>query len=115
MIVEKDTNEEEKTPHECQLVSLNMSSLFNKCIPQHVITQSLFQQPSSSGRMAEHLGGATGFVGFSALQDLGYVPAALQGSPSDDSTISAEFRVALRKMSKKDATTKIKVCPIVRT
>lgn len=60
--------------------------------------------------MAEHLGGATGFVGFSALQDLGYVPAALQGSPSDDSTISAEFRVALRKMSKKDATTKIKVC-----
>lgn len=47
-------------------------------------------------------------MGFSALQDLGYVPAALQGSPSDDSTISAEFRVALRKMSKKDATTKIK-------
>ncbi|XP_068219475.1 E3 ubiquitin-protein ligase listerin isoform X2 [Palaemon carinicauda] len=66
------------------------------------------KKPSSSGRTAELLGGATGFVGFSALQDLGYVPAASQGILTDDSTISTEFRVTLRKMTKKDATTKIK-------
>ncbi|KAG7163687.1 E3 ubiquitin-protein ligase listerin-like, partial [Homarus americanus] len=63
------------------------------------------KKPSSSGRTAELLGGVSGFVGFSALQDLGYVPAATQ---ADDSTISAEFRVTLRKMTKKDSTTKIK-------
>ena len=40
---------------------------------------------------------------------MGYVPAANNGSQEDDSSISGEFRVALRKMSKKDATTKIKV------
>lgn len=66
------------------------------------------KKPSSSGRTAELLGGATGFVGFSALQDLGYVPAASQGVLTDDSAISTEFRVTLRKMTKKDATTKIK-------
>ncbi|KAK7076596.1 listerin E3 ubiquitin protein ligase 1, partial [Halocaridina rubra] len=66
------------------------------------------KKPSSSGRTAELLGGATGFVGFSALQDLGYVPAASQGTTANDSTISAEFRVTLRKMTKKDSTTKIK-------
>lgn len=66
------------------------------------------KKPSSSGRSAELLGGATGFVGFSALHDLGYVPAASQGTYTDDSTISAEFRVTLRKMTKKDSTTKIK-------
>lgn len=66
-------------------------------------------QPSSSGRSAELLGGATGFIGFGALHDLGYVPAASQGTHTDDSTISAEFRVTLRKMTKKDPTTKIKV------
>ncbi|XP_045600152.1 E3 ubiquitin-protein ligase listerin isoform X2 [Procambarus clarkii] len=66
------------------------------------------KKPSSSGRTAELLGGATGFVGFSVLQDLGYVPAASQAVQTDDSAISAEFRVTLRKMTKKDSTTKIK-------
>lgn len=66
-------------------------------------------QPSSSGRTADLLGGVTGLVGFSALQDLGYVPAASQCLGADESAMAASFRVALRKMMKKDATTKIKV------
>ena len=68
-----------------------------------------FEQPSSSGRSAELLGGVNEFVGFGGLGDLGYVPATTQNSVDDDSQISAEFRVTLRKMSKKDSVTKIKV------
>ncbi|XP_076063145.1 E3 ubiquitin-protein ligase listerin [Oratosquilla oratoria] len=64
-------------------------------------------KPSSSGRSAELLGGVTGFIGFSALSDLGYVPAAAQGL-EDDTAISGQFRMTMRKMSKKDATTRIK-------
>ncbi|KAK3872906.1 hypothetical protein Pcinc_022045 [Petrolisthes cinctipes] len=66
------------------------------------------RQPASSSRTASFLDSNTGIIGFGALQDLGYVPAASQGSHADDSAISAEFRVTLRKMMKKDSTTKIK-------
>lgn len=65
------------------------------------------KQPSSSGRTADLLGGVGGLVGFGGLQDLGYVPAASQSQGADE-TVAASFRVALRKMMKKDATTKIK-------
>ncbi|KAG0728747.1 E3 ubiquitin-protein ligase listerin [Chionoecetes opilio] len=61
--------------------------------------------PSSSGRSADLLGSST-TLGFSGLQDLGFVPASSQCH--DDSAVAATFRVALRKMTKKDATTKIK-------
>ncbi|XP_063859143.1 E3 ubiquitin-protein ligase listerin-like [Scylla paramamosain] len=64
-------------------------------------------EPSSSGRTADLLGGVGGLVGFGGLQDLGYVPAASQCQGADE-TVAASFRVALRKMMKKDATTKIK-------
>ncbi|CAH1799497.1 unnamed protein product [Owenia fusiformis] len=68
-------------------------------------------KPSSSSRAAEQLttpGGATGFVGFGALSgDLGYVPTA-QGSDEADSNVDADFRMVLRKLAKKDATTKLK-------
>ncbi|XP_045135488.1 E3 ubiquitin-protein ligase listerin-like [Portunus trituberculatus] len=65
------------------------------------------KQPSSSGRTADLLGGVGGLVGFGGLQDLGYVPAASQCQGADE-TVAASLRVALRKMTKKDATTKIK-------
>jgi hypothetical protein len=74
-------------------------------------------QPSSSARAAEFLqnsnlgeGAAGGFIGFSGLSgDLGFVPAA-QGNEEADSSVDAEFRFTLRKLSKRDATTKLKVC-----
>jgi len=51
-----------------------------------------------------------GFVGFDSLPDgLGYVPAAASIEEFDNS-INGDFRIVLRKLSKKDATTKLKVC-----
>merc|ERR1712071_548739 len=69
-------------------------------------------RPSSSGRSAELLGTTTGFIGFSGVPEGSYVPAVNVAShfPNDDAElgISADFRMTLRKMGKKDATTKIK-------
>ncbi|XP_029434872.1 E3 ubiquitin-protein ligase listerin-like [Rhinatrema bivittatum] len=69
-------------------------------------------RPSSSGRAAELLardsGTVPGFVGFGASQsDLGYVPA-VQGAEDVDSLVDADFRMVLRKFSKRDVTTKLK-------
>ncbi|XP_072370137.1 E3 ubiquitin-protein ligase listerin isoform X2 [Scyliorhinus torazame] len=69
-------------------------------------------RPSSSGKAAELLakdkGTVPGFVGFGANQnELGYVPA-VQGLEEVDSLVDADFRMVLRKMSKRDATTKLK-------
>ncbi|XP_048459323.1 E3 ubiquitin-protein ligase listerin isoform X2 [Rhincodon typus] len=69
-------------------------------------------QPSSSGKAAELLakdkGTVPGFIGFGASQnELGYVPA-VQGFEEVDSLVDADFRLVLRKMSKRDATTKLK-------
>ncbi|XP_030060139.1 E3 ubiquitin-protein ligase listerin [Microcaecilia unicolor] len=69
-------------------------------------------QPSSSGRAAELLaresGTVPGFIGFGASQnDLGYVPA-VQGSEDIDSLVDADFRMVLRKLSKRDVITKLK-------
>ncbi|XP_078088588.1 E3 ubiquitin-protein ligase listerin [Mustelus asterias] len=69
-------------------------------------------RPSSSGKAAELLakdkGTVPGFTGFGANQnELGYVPA-VQGLEEVDSLVDADFRMVLRKMSKRDATTKLK-------
>lgn len=50
-----------------------------------------------------------GFIGFGTSQsDLGYVPA-IQGAEEIDSLVDADFRMVLRKLSKRDITTKLKV------
>ncbi|KAM5179944.1 E3 ubiquitin-protein ligase listerin [Mantella aurantiaca] len=69
-------------------------------------------RPSSSGRAAELLakesGTVPGFIGFGASQsDSGYVPA-VQGAEEVDSLVDADFRMVLRKLSKRDVTTKLK-------
>uniref|UniRef100_A0A8C5TGQ1 E3 ubiquitin-protein ligase listerin n=1 Tax=Malurus cyaneus samueli TaxID=2593467 RepID=A0A8C5TGQ1_9PASS len=65
-----------------------------------------------SGRAAELLakerGTVPGFIGFGTSQsDLGYVPA-IQGAEEIDSLVDADFRMVLRKLSKRDITTKLK-------
>uniref|UniRef100_A0A673KFV9 E3 ubiquitin-protein ligase listerin n=1 Tax=Sinocyclocheilus rhinocerous TaxID=307959 RepID=A0A673KFV9_9TELE len=70
-------------------------------------------RPSSSGRAADLLaresGVAPGFVGFgvSTSSDPGYVPA-VQGAEEIDNLVDADFRMVLRKLSKRDAVTKLK-------
>ncbi|KAM4048334.1 E3 ubiquitin-protein ligase listerin [Anomaloglossus baeobatrachus] len=69
-------------------------------------------RPSSSGQAAELLakesGTVPGFIGFGAAQsDLGYVPA-VQGAEEIDNLVDADFRMVLRKLSKRDVTTKLK-------
>ncbi|XP_018410868.1 PREDICTED: E3 ubiquitin-protein ligase listerin [Nanorana parkeri] len=69
-------------------------------------------RPSSSGRAAELLakesGTVPGFIGFGTSQsDSGYVPA-VQGAEEVDSLVDADFRMVLRKLSKRDVTTKLK-------
>nr|DBA34456.1 TPA: hypothetical protein GDO54_002013 [Pyxicephalus adspersus] len=69
-------------------------------------------RPSSSGRAAELLakesGTVPGFIGFGTSQsDTGYVPA-VQGAEEVDSLVDADFRMVLRKLSKRDVTTKLK-------
>ncbi|KAJ7320504.1 hypothetical protein JRQ81_020015 [Phrynocephalus forsythii] len=69
-------------------------------------------RPSSSGRAAELLakerGTVPGFIGFgTSTSDLGYIPA-VQGAEEIDSLVDADFRMVLRKLSKRDVTTKLK-------
>ncbi|XP_069746128.1 E3 ubiquitin-protein ligase listerin isoform X2 [Narcine bancroftii] len=69
-------------------------------------------RPSNSGKAAELLakdkGMVPGFIGFGATQnELAYVPA-VQGLEEVDNLVDADFRMVLRKMSKRDATTKLK-------
>ncbi|XP_031220180.1 E3 ubiquitin-protein ligase listerin [Mastomys coucha] len=69
-------------------------------------------RPSNSGRAAELLakeqGTVPGFIGFgTSHSDLGYVPA-IQGAEDIDSLVDSDFRMVLRKLSKKDVTTKLK-------
>ncbi|XP_036204832.1 E3 ubiquitin-protein ligase listerin isoform X1 [Myotis myotis] len=69
-------------------------------------------RPSNSGRAAELLakeqGTVPGFIGFGTFQsDLGYVPA-VQGAEEIDNLVDSDFRMVLRKLSKKDVTTKLK-------
>ena len=63
---------------------------------------------SSSARSAQFLGENVGFVGFGTSAESAFVPVLVDsGDPLDD--ISPDMRVVLRKLHKKDATTKIKV------
>ncbi|XP_062341388.1 E3 ubiquitin-protein ligase listerin [Osmerus eperlanus] len=70
-------------------------------------------RPSSSGRAAELLaresGVLPGFVGFgnSATTELGYVPA-VHGAEEIDNLVDGDFRLVLRKLSKRDTVTKLK-------
>uniref|UniRef100_A0A4W5QLU9 E3 ubiquitin-protein ligase listerin n=1 Tax=Hucho hucho TaxID=62062 RepID=A0A4W5QLU9_9TELE len=70
-------------------------------------------RPSSSGRAAELLaresGVVPGFVGFgtTATTELGYVPA-VHGAEDIDNLVDADFRMVLRKLSKRDTVTKLK-------
>ncbi|KAL6254811.1 hypothetical protein P5V15_014145 [Pogonomyrmex californicus] len=71
-------------------------------------------RPSNSSRSAELLGTAIpNFVGFSAVKDGGYVPV-LPGlslcslNDVEMNSVDSNFQVILKKMSKKDATTKYK-------
>ena len=63
---------------------------------------------ASSARSAQFLGENVGFVGFGTSTETAFVPVLVNSSdPSDD--VPADMRVVLRKMHKKDLTTKIKV------
>ncbi|XP_051973695.1 E3 ubiquitin-protein ligase listerin [Xyrauchen texanus] len=70
-------------------------------------------RPSSSGRAADLLaresGVVPGFIGFgvSTSSDPGYVPA-VQGAEEIDNLVDADFRLVLRKLSKRDTVTKLK-------
>lgn len=70
-------------------------------------------RPSSSGRAAELLaregGVIPGFVGFdtSVTSELSYVPA-VHGAEEIDNLVDAEFRLVLRKLSKRDNVTRLK-------
>ncbi|XP_011861623.1 PREDICTED: E3 ubiquitin-protein ligase listerin-like [Vollenhovia emeryi] len=71
-------------------------------------------RPSNSSRSAELLGTAMpNFVGFSAVKDGGYVPV-LPGlslcslNEVEMNSVDSSFQAVLKKMSKKDATTKFK-------
>lgn len=70
-------------------------------------------QPSSSARAAELLeasGSApSGFLGFGALgSDLVHRPSAI-GGEDPEYGIDADFSLTLKKLTKRDATTKLKV------
>uniref|UniRef100_A0A8C5DMD2 E3 ubiquitin-protein ligase listerin n=1 Tax=Gouania willdenowi TaxID=441366 RepID=A0A8C5DMD2_GOUWI len=70
-------------------------------------------RPSSSGRAAEILaregGVIPGFVGFdtSVSSELSYVPA-IHGAEDIDNLVDADFRLVLRKLSKRDGVTRLK-------
>ncbi|KAM9437421.1 E3 ubiquitin-protein ligase listerin isoform 1-T1 [Salvelinus alpinus] len=70
-------------------------------------------RPSSSGRAAELLaresGVVPGFVGFATTTttEPGYVPA-VHGAEEIDNLVDADFRLVLRKLSKRDTVTKLK-------
>jgi hypothetical protein len=72
------------------------------------LTNVITLQASSSAAALRLSASQTGFVGFQALQGLAYVPDA-DPSSQQDSTLDPAVRAALKKLSKKDATTKIKV------
>uniref|UniRef100_A0A8C4H274 E3 ubiquitin-protein ligase listerin n=1 Tax=Dicentrarchus labrax TaxID=13489 RepID=A0A8C4H274_DICLA len=70
-------------------------------------------RPSSSGRAAEVLtregGVIPGFVGFdtTVTSELSYVPA-VHGAEEIDNLVDADFRLVLRKLSKRDVVTRLK-------
>lgn len=72
-----------------------------------------FLKPSSSSHAAQLLSASgsssPGFIGFGNLSGgPGYVPAS-QALDDMDSSLDSDFRMTLRKLTKRDSTTKIKV------
>ncbi|XP_046806997.1 E3 ubiquitin-protein ligase listerin [Lucilia cuprina] len=71
-------------------------------------------KPSSSARSAELLGSAPTFVGFSAHSDFGIIPfapgfaTAEQMPETFDASISPQYQLTMKKLSKKDPMTKKK-------
>ncbi|XP_077539719.1 E3 ubiquitin-protein ligase listerin [Haemaphysalis longicornis] len=73
-------------------------------------------RPSSSGRSAQLLSatgaaGLSGFVGFSSLssESPAYIPPTGQHVIDDgDSTVDSDFRMVMRKLTKRDQTTRLK-------
>ncbi|XP_017893627.1 E3 ubiquitin-protein ligase listerin [Ceratina calcarata] len=71
-------------------------------------------RPSNSSRSAELLGTSMpNFVGFSAVKDGGYVPVlpgltVCNTNEVEMSNVDSNFQIVLKKMNKKDATTKFK-------
>ncbi|KAL9902258.1 E3 ubiquitin-protein ligase listerin [Glossina fuscipes fuscipes] len=70
-------------------------------------------KPSSSSRSAELLGTAPTFVGFSAHSDFGLIPFAPGFATAElpdtfDASITPQYQLILKKMSKKDSMTKKK-------
>ena len=64
---------------------------------------------ASSARSAQFLGENVGFVGFGTTAETAFVP--LHSSNKDTGEeVSPDMKVVLRKMHKKDLTTKLKVC-----
>ncbi|ESO83676.1 hypothetical protein LOTGIDRAFT_133152, partial [Lottia gigantea] len=64
-------------------------------------------KPSSSSQAALLMGQSTGFIGFGGQSSPSFVP--LSSMLEDvDSSLDADVRLVLRKLSKKDSTTKIK-------
>ena len=58
--------------------------------------------------------GKTGFLGFGGLSEamgnaFGYVPKSGGGDEEDELKIDSDLRMLMRKMGKKDTTTKLKV------
>ncbi len=59
--------------------------------------------------------GKTGFIGFGGLSEAtgnvyGYVPQAVGNENEADQDIDSDMRMTMRKMTKKDTTTRLKVC-----
>ena len=63
-------------------------------------------QAASSARSAQQLGEHAGFVGFGTSTEAAFVPL-LQAAEAEDG-LPGDFRLVLRKMHKKDVTTKVK-------
>ena len=62
--------------------------------------------------------GKTGFIGFGTLPEtagnsFGYVPKSIIGNEEDEHDIDPELRMLMRKMSKKDTITRLKVFPFL--
>ncbi|KAK4881955.1 hypothetical protein RN001_005274 [Aquatica leii] len=66
-------------------------------------------RPSSSGRSAEFLGSSIPpFVGFASIKESGVIPGFSLTTDDIDSSMDSNFQLVLKKMNKKDSTTKLK-------
>jgi hypothetical protein len=63
---------------------------------------------ASSARSAQLLGDNVGFVGFGTTAEAGFVPLLAGPADAADAAVPADFRLVLRKMHKKDVTTRLK-------